>query len=388
MLRPPDATHLITGATGFVGAALTLELLRAHPRDRALCLVRGRNPLHARRRLVQAVTEAADAYGVPRAELHSIVPRLTALRGDITARNLGLPDTDRETLLDAGPLKVWHSAASLKDTEEALREILLHNVTGTENLLETLLPRDVRVFNHISTAYVSGRTSGVIAESLQRPRGFSNRYEQSKHYGEMMVADHCAAAGVPFRILRPGIVIGHSGTGRATGYTGFLGWVLKLAALDELSGGALHQRPLRYLASPDVHINVIPVDSIVEDCVGIDAAGAEIHNRVFHLTNTAPPTVGWMTGVITDTLGLPPVEFVTEESDLDPVSQRFHKWTRFERPYVSIEKEFSRAESDRLYPCARHGLCPLDADLMNRMVRLAVEDYRRKQAMQKSRGAA
>jgi len=388
MLRPPDATHFITGATGFVGAALTLELLRTHPRDRALCLVRGRDPLHARRRLVRAVTEAADAYGVPRAELHSIVPRLTALRGDITARQLGLPDTDRETLLDAGPLTVWHSAASLKDTEEALREIVLHNVTGTENLLETLLERNVRVFNHISTAYVSGRTNGIVAESLQRPRGFSNRYEQSKHYGEMMVADHCAAAGVPYRILRPGIVVGHSRTGRATGYTGFLGWVLKLASLDELSGGALQQRPLRYVGRPDVHINVIPVDSVVEDCVGIDAAGAETYNRVFHLTNTAPPTVGWMTGVIADTLELSPVEFVTDEADLDPVSQRFHKWTRFERPYVSIDKAFSRVDSDRLYPGARHGNCPLDAELMNRMVRLAVEDYRRKQAIQRTRGAA
>ena len=55
---------------------------------------------------------------------------------------------------------MWHCAASLKNTEESLRELVAHNVKGTENLLETLLPLNVGVFNHVSTAYVCGRKSG------------------------------------------------------------------------------------------------------------------------------------------------------------------------------------------------------------------------------------
>lgn len=52
---------LITGATGFVGAALTVELLRARRSDLALCLVRAGNDAEARRRLETALVDAGAA---------------------------------------------------------------------------------------------------------------------------------------------------------------------------------------------------------------------------------------------------------------------------------------------------------------------------------------
>lgn len=388
MHRTRGATHLVTGVTGFVGGALTLELLRTHKRDRALCVVRGADPLHARRRVVDALTAAAAAYGVGRNKLPSILGRVTALRGDITAPGLALSDTDREVLTTAGPLTVWHSAATLKDTEEAFREIIDHNVGGTRNVLETVLRYQVDVFNQVSTAYVAGRKSGVVGETLERPRGFSNRYEQSKHYGEMMVADLCGHADVPYRILRPGIVIGHSRTARATGYTGFFGWVLKLAALDEAAGGALRRQSLRYVARENAPLNVVPIDSIVEDAIGIDAAHSATHDRVFHLTCANPPTIRWLCDQVTGSLGLRPVEIVDREAELDPVSAKFHRWTRFERPYTTIRKQFSRVASNPLYPSPRHGACLLTPRLIDEMTRLAVVDYRYKQAARARMGAA
>lgn len=386
MDRNPARTHFVTGATGFVGAALLIELLRVNPRDRALCLVRGADADHARRRVEDALAQAADAYGVSREDLASACDRVVAVRGDMTQPGLGLSDRDRCLMQAAGPLHVWHSAASLKDTEEALSEVVAHNVTGVERLLKLVLQFDITVFNHVSTAYVAGR-SPVARETLARPRGFSNRYEQTKHYGECLVHDYCSAARVPYRILRPAIVVGHSVTGRATGYTGFLGWALKLAALNEASGGALARQKLTYVAKPDAELNVIPINSVVEDCLGIDAAGSTTHNRVFHLTNTAAPTIEQLSRAACRALGLAGFEFAPTADGLDLLSKRFYRWTRFERPYTMSHKQFSRHDSNGLYASSRHGYCPLDEDTLERMMRLAVVDYQQQQRAAKE-GAA
>ncbi len=383
-----DSSFLITGATGFVGAALLLELLRTQPRDMAYCLVRASSGEHAQRRLNSIIGRAAEAYGMSHADAESVRKRAVAIKGDLTEPGLGLTQTGRTMLRDAGPLRVWHCAASLKDTEEALAEIVAHNVVGTERVLETVLQFDVEVFNHISTAYVAGRTTGVAHEVTDRPRGFNNRYEQSKHYGEMAVLDHCKRANVPVRILRPGIVIAHSVTAKATGYTGYLGWILKVAVLKQASGSALENRSLQYVGSPNAILNVIPIDSVVEDCVAIAEQGAATYNHVFNLTNTEAPTVQWLCDVTTDTLGMAPIRMVNKDTELDRLSQKFFHWTRFERPYVAATKHFSRAASNELYDSPRQGRCPITKELLQRMIRHAVADYHKQQASQSSRGAA
>ncbi len=379
----PGRFHLVTGATGFVGAALLVELLRANPRDRAFCLVRGQSPQHARNRIVRALMHAAEAYDLPVDEVDALLPRALAIPGDLCTDGLGIDERDRDRLLRARGLVVWHCAASLKDSEKALNEIVAHNVTGTEQLLELVLTLDVEVFNHVSTAYVAGREIGVVPETSERPRGFSNRYEQSKHYGEMAVIDHCRRAGIAYRILRPSIVISHSVTGRATGYTGFLGWALKLAHLAQMTGPALTNKPLQFVGRADAELNVIPIDSFVEDCIGIDQAGRATYDRVFHLTNAAPPTLRWICDVTAKTIGILPLEIVADENTLDPISSQFYGWTRFERPYCASRKSFSREESNQLYQSPRHGRCPISEELLARMVASAITDYQRT-----ARGAA
>ncbi len=384
---PQGRTLFVTGATGFVGAALALELLRNCRADRAFCIARADDDDAAQGRITRALTDAARAYDVSDEELASVLDRAFGVRGDICEPGLGLSEAGNQRLSEAGPLTVWHCAASLKDSEKALSEIVAHNVAGTETILRAVLAFEVAVFNHVSTAYVAGRTTGEVSESMDRPRGFNNRYEQSKHYGEHLVVDHCTRAGVPYRILRPSIVISHSVTGRATGYTGYLGWILKVAYLHQTSAGALSKNSLRYVAEAETQLNVIPIDSVVEDCVGIDAAGQATHNQVFHLTNSSPPTVRWLCDVTTNTLGIQPVELVDDGEDLDPVSQKLYRWTRFERPYSRGCKRFSRAASNQLYASPRHGNCPLSEEVMKRMIFSAVVDYMQR-AQKGAKGAA
>ncbi len=370
-------TFLITGATGFLGAPLTIELLAAFPRARALCLVRGAD---AHARLIESLRRAAAAYDLDLdpARFERALARVEAIRGDVTRPGLGLDAAARARIQAAGGVHVIHAAASLKDTEESLHEILEHNVRGTERVLDTLIPLGITAFDHVSTAYVCGRQTRDVLEEVARPRGFNNRYEQSKHYGEGLVLDYCERAGVPWRILRPAIVIGHSRTGEATGYTGFLGWVLKLAALDALAFGGLARHALRYVADPECRLNLIPVDAVVEDIVGILAAGSATERRVFHLTAQDPPTMRWLLDAITGALGHAPIEMVADETDLDAISARFHRWTRFERPYVAATRLFRR-DGDGLYASPRHGRIEFTREMIATMTIAAVTDWRRQQ---------
>ena len=55
--------HLVTGATGFVGAALVLELLARDPAAEVYCLVRGASMAESAARLQAALSTAAHLYG-------------------------------------------------------------------------------------------------------------------------------------------------------------------------------------------------------------------------------------------------------------------------------------------------------------------------------------
>jgi hypothetical protein len=86
--------------------------------------------------------------------------------------------------------------------------------------------------------------------------------------------------------------------------------------------------------------------------------------------------------VVADTLGLVPIEIVEQESQLDPISAKFHRWTRFERPYSLGWKNFSRSASNPLYPSPRHGHSPLGERMMRQMILEALADWRAQQVRQ------
>lgn len=369
-------SHLITGATGFVGAALTLELLRCHQDEVAYCLVRAADTAAAHRRLLDALFEAGRAYGIDAAPL---VERVRAVRGDVTVPGLGLSREDQWLLGAAGPLHVWHCAASLKNTDNELEEILSHNVGGTERVLDTAFALPIAAFNHVSTAYVAGRYSGLAAEALIDPdREFENRYEWSKQAAEQLVVELCHRAGVPYRILRPSIVIGHSRTLRATSYNGFLSCVIRIAGLTRSAGmigrALLRRRSLCFVANPDGELNLIPIDSVVDDCVAIDAAGPRTHNRVFHLTNACAPTFESICRAFAELFKLADFTYTDDPDELDGLSRRLYKMTRFERPYLGSTKTFSRDESSALYTSVRHGAYPMDHAELIRIIDAVTSD--------------
>ncbi|HEY0696428.1 MAG TPA: SDR family oxidoreductase, partial [Micromonospora sp.] len=99
---------LVTGATGFVGGAVVLELLRT-TLSPVVCLVRGQD---AAQRLERSLRTAARAYAMPDGFVDEHLPRVRAVAGDLTGDVEELTTAARASGVRVTAL--WHCAASLK----------------------------------------------------------------------------------------------------------------------------------------------------------------------------------------------------------------------------------------------------------------------------------
>src|SRR5690349_15247710 len=142
-------THLVTGATGFVGAAIALELL-ARTDDDIVAIVRpGKAGAVARFR--DALVGAARAYD--RAiDVEAALARCRVVAGDVARHCCGITD---EHIGEVA--QVWHCAASLRYEDRYAEEITACNVEGTRNVLALAGALGADSFNYVSTAYVAGR---------------------------------------------------------------------------------------------------------------------------------------------------------------------------------------------------------------------------------------
>jgi nucleoside-diphosphate-sugar epimerase len=173
--------YFVTGATGFIGGALTRELIK---RGHAVVTI-ARNP-----------AKAGDlvALGV------------TVHPGDIT---------DKETMRApmTGVDGVFHIAAWYKIgvREAHIAEDI--NINGTRNVLE--LMRDLKIPKGVytSTLAVYGDTHGKLAdETTPKPSTFDTEYDRTKSVAHFDVALPMMKAGLPLVIVQPGMVYGPGDT--------------------------------------------------------------------------------------------------------------------------------------------------------------------------------
>jgi len=182
---------LLTGATGFVGSHLLTHLLASRPDRRVVLLVR---------RPDQVVDLTADE-------------RVAALPGDLTREGLGLERATRARLARS-ITEIVHCAA-ITQFGAPIETARAVNAEGTRRVLDLARGcRRLEKLAHVSTVYVAGRASGVIAEAAAPPpaAGFCNSYQHSKHEAEALVLE--SMAHVPCAIYRLSSIVGDSRTGR------------------------------------------------------------------------------------------------------------------------------------------------------------------------------
>lgn len=258
--------YFVTGATGFIGRRLVKALL-ARKGAVVHFLIRAESADRAQ--------ELLEYWGVDKT-------RAIAVPGDLTEPGLGVSRSQRQRL-QAHVKHFFHLAAvyDLKADPEAQERV---NVAGTRNTVAFAAEIGAECFHHVSSIAAAGLYEGVFREDMfEEAEELDHPYFKTKHDSERIVREECA---VPWRIYRPGIVVGDSRTGE----------------MDKIDGPyyffKLIQRMRQILPPwmPSIgieggRINIVPVDFVVDALVHIAHLRGK-DGKCFHLVDPTPYRVG------------------------------------------------------------------------------------------------
>ncbi|MEU2401759.1 MULTISPECIES: non-ribosomal peptide synthetase family protein [unclassified Streptomyces] len=278
-ITPGDLPHsewfaprhaLVTGATGYLGAFLVVELIL---RTDALvhCLVRAEDEEEAWERM-EATLRKYHAWD------ESYRSRMRMVVGDLAKPRLGLGEA--EWAAAAAELDVvYHSGAVVNFTYpyEAARPA---NVEGTKEVLRLATTTTLKSVHFVSSVDVfmgTGAERPFTEEDLDsRPIRIPTGYPRSKWLAERIVY-LARDRGIPVTVQRPWMITGHTQTG-ASHHTDYL-YVYLRGFLD-----------LGVLPLYNDVINAVPVDFTAQAIV-YTSLREENFGKNFNITNPAPTTM-------------------------------------------------------------------------------------------------
>jgi thioester reductase-like protein len=348
---------LLTGATGLVGRYLLRELLlRGRP---TAVLARDARQGSAAERVAELIAFWEEALG-------RRLPTPVVLAGELGPDGPGLAAAERRWL-GRHCRAVLHAAASLAFRETPEGEPWRTNVAGTQALLRLCQEVGLAQWHQVSTAFVCGRRTGVIAEEDHDPcPSFHNPYEASKYQAEQLLR---RTPGLRTTTYRPSVIVGDSRTGYTSSFTGlyrFVELAVRLAAGDT----AL---PLRLPLSGDEPWNLVPVDWVARAVVQL-LGKPSWHGHTFHLVSPAPVPTRLIRDVGARELNLRGVELCGPGGVAGPSrwEELFQGGIREYWPYLKGTPTFAFANTAAALP---HLPAPvIDRPLLARLIRFAVQN--------------
>lgn len=259
--------YFITGGTGFIGHNLIGELLQKKKKATIYVLVR---------------KDSKKKFEALKKGWGNGARRVIPITGDLTKSMLGIPAKKRREL--EGKIDhLFHLAAVYDLMADAESQIRV-NVYGTQNTVKFAENIKAKRFHHMSSIAAAGLYSGIFREDMfEEAYGMDNPYFRTKHDSEGVVRNECR---VPWRIYRPGIVVGHSETGVIDKIDGPYYFFKLIQKMRKMMPAWMPT-----LGIEGGRINIVPVDYVVDVTIHI-AHKPKLDGKCFHLTDPKPKRIG------------------------------------------------------------------------------------------------
>jgi NAD(P)-dependent dehydrogenase (short-subunit alcohol dehydrogenase family) len=259
--------YFITGGTGFIGKHLIRELLKRKRVGTVHVLVR---------------SGSKKKFNVMKAELGDPGEKLQAVTGDLTRTRLGVAKAQREAL--QGKIDHFFHLAAIYDLSADADDQYKANVEGTRNAIDLAGEIGAKRFHHMSSIAAAGLYPGIFREDMfEEAVGLDNPYFRTKHDSEGIVREECA---VPWRVYRPGIVVGDSETGEMDKVDGPYYFFKAIQKMRKMLPSWMPT-----LGIEGSRLNIVPVDYVVKATLHI-AHKPKLDGRAFHLTDSKPKRIG------------------------------------------------------------------------------------------------
>jgi thioester reductase-like protein len=290
--------YLVTGATGFIGRRL-VERLLANRQGKVYVLVRGSST----GRLDDLIERWQAVAG------QSVAKRVQPLIGDLRRPLLGVEPESVQEL--RGKIDHLFHLAAIYDMTAPPEQNTAVNVGGTTHAVELARALDAGHLHHVSSIAVAGTYRGTFTEDMfDEGQRLPSPYHRTKFEAERIVREQ---PYVPWRVYRPGIVVGDSRTGEMDKIDGPYYFFKAIQRARQLLP---EWTPLVGLDLGDT--NVVPVDWVASALEHI-AHEPGLDGRAFHLTDPRRQRVDELINELATAAHAPRVAMSIDKRLTDPL---------------------------------------------------------------------